>query len=122
MVQPDGIDAVDGGLCVGVGRQQYLSCIGVELHGFGEEIGAGHMGHALVHQEEGDRVRALLELANDVHRLGAGTDLHDTVFGPVMAAQVSLDGVEHLRLVVHSHYDWLGHASFLSDQLRMTVK
>ena len=28
-----------------------------------------------------------------------------------MAAQVTLDGVEHLRLVVHGHDDGFGHAS-----------
>ena len=68
VVDLGGVDGADGGFGVGVGGEQDALGLGVDGDGLLEEVDAGHAGHALVGEEEGDGLLALLKLAADVER------------------------------------------------------
>ena len=65
------VDRPDRGVGVGVGGQQHPLRVGVELAGGGEELRAAHPGHALVDEQQGDRVLAQPQPAEQVERLVA---------------------------------------------------
>ncbi len=64
------VDRGDRRRGVGVGGEQHFARLGVELPDLAQQLGAGHIGHPLIDQEESDRRAALLELARCLERLG----------------------------------------------------
>ena len=113
VIQPDGVDRGDRGLGVGVRREKDLTGLRVQAAGLGQKLGTAHVGHALVHEEERDRVVPLLQPVGRLQRLGPGTRLHDPVLLAEVALEVALDGVEYLRFVVHGEDDGSGHFRFV---------
>ncbi len=104
-----GVDGADGGFGIGVGGEQDALGLGVERHGLLQEVDAGHAGHALVGEEEGDGLLALDELAADIERGHAGGGAEDTVVLAVVAAQVLHHGFQYAGIVVDGEKDWLWH-------------
>ncbi len=74
-----------------------------------EELDAGHPGHALVGQEQGDRRAPQLEASGGVEGGLAAVRGHDAVVRPEPAPQVALDGTQDLRIVVDREDDRLVH-------------
>ena len=74
-----------------------------------EELRAGHVRHALVHEEERDLRAALLQLADGVERLRAGRRLHDAVVGAEVVPEIALDGVQDFGVVVDREEDGFAH-------------
>ncbi len=110
VIESDRVDAVDRRLGVCVGREQRFAGFGVDLPGLVQELGAAHPRHPLVGQEQRHRRVAPLEQPHRIERFGARAGLHDPVFAAVVLPEVSLDGVQHLRLVVYDQDDGSGHA------------
>jgi len=118
-----GVDGADGGFGVGVGGEEDALGFGVERHGGLQEVDAGHAGHALVGEEEGDGFLALDELLADVESCAAGGCSDDAVVLAVVAAEVLDDGFEYAGVVVDGEEDGLGHGCFAcySDADGVTV-
>ena len=95
-----GVDGADGGFGVGVGGEQDALGLGEDLHGALEEVDAGHAGHALVGEEEGDDVAALFELGGDVEGGLSGGGAEDAVVLAVLAAEVLDDCFEDADVVI----------------------
>jgi hypothetical protein len=74
-----------------------------------EELGAAHLRHALVHQEERDLVAPLEELVQGLEGLGAGGRLDDAVVRTEVMPEVPLDGFEDLAIVIDGEQDGLLH-------------
>ena len=110
MVEADLVDRGDRGVGVGVGGEQHAPRVGVELDRLEQELGAAHVRHALVHEEERDLGAALEELVDGLERLGAGGRLDDPVVGSEVMPEVALDGVQHFGIVIDGQQDGLGHA------------
>jgi hypothetical protein len=100
---------MDGGVGVRVGREQHPPGVGVQLDRLEEKPGAGHLRHALVHQEERDLVAALEELLESLESLGAGGGLDDAVVRTEVMPKVALDGLEDLAIVIDGEQDGLLH-------------
>ncbi len=110
MIEPDPVDGEDRRLGVGVRREQDLPRVRVQLLRLGEKLRPRHLRHPLVDEEERDRRAALLELEGRIDRLAAGAHLDHPVVRAKMRAQVAVDGVEDLGVVVDGEDDGLGHA------------
>lgn len=54
VIEADVVDAADRRLGVGVGGEEYLARVRVELPHLAQQLRPGHLGHPLVHQEQGD--------------------------------------------------------------------
>ncbi len=111
VVEADFVDARDGGLRVGVGREQDLLRVGEDLDRRAEELRAAHAGHALVDEQDGERPFAGLQLAHGRQRLLSAARLHHAHAVLEVPAQIALDRVEHLRLVVDGEEDRLLHGT-----------
>ncbi len=111
VVQPNGVDALDGRFGVGVGGEQHFARLGIELARLGQELGAIHGWHALVGQKQGDGRIASFELARGFQRLGPRGGLDDSIVAAIVPAQIALDGIEHLRFVIYRENDGLGHGN-----------
>src|SRR5579864_8761263 len=109
IVDAGGVDGFDGGVGVGVGGQQGTLGGGEEIRGLGEEADAVEFGHALIGKEERDCVVARFEAMKRVERFVGGGGAHDAVTLGVTAAEIALDGLEHIGVVVNGEYYWLGH-------------
>src|SRR5207302_4671666 len=94
---------------VGVGGQQDALGLGIDSEGLLEEIDAGHTGHALVGEEEGDGIVAVLELAADIERRTAGRRPDDTVVLAIVTAKILDYSLQDTGVVVDSEQDRLRH-------------
>jgi hypothetical protein len=88
VVNAGGVDGPDGGLGIGVGGKQ--DAAGVRVNGAGtlKKLDSGHTRHALVADDEGDRLVAFAELVEGVEGGLAAGGAQNTVVGSVFAAQV----------------------------------
>ena len=109
VVQADFVDGPDRRLGVGVRGQKDTLDFGIEADRFGEELDAGLPGHALVDQEQRDRVVSQLEALHGRQRGRAGIRAHDPVILPIPAAQVALHRGENRPVVIHCKDYWLWH-------------
>src|SRR5688500_2970722 len=109
MVEPDLVDRRDGGVGVGVCREQHAAGVGIELHRLEQELRAGHLRHALVDQEERDGHAAALQLFDGLERDCTRGCLYDPVIGPEMMPEVTLNGVEDFRVVIDRKQNWFTH-------------
>ena len=94
------IDGADGSFCVRVGGEENALGVGIDRQGLLEEVDSGHAGHALVREEEGDRVLSHLKLAAYVERSSPGGGADDAVVLAVMAAQVLDHSFQYAGVVV----------------------
>jgi hypothetical protein len=109
VVNLSGVDSADGGFGVGVGGEQDAFGLGVEGHGLLQEVDAGHAGHALVGEEQGNGLFAVDKLLADVERGLAGGCTQDTIVLTVVAAQVLNHSFEYAGVVVDREQNWLRH-------------
>ena len=68
VIEPDVVDRPDGSLGVGVGREQNALGGREKRDGLAEELDAGHLRHALVHEEQRNGIIAELQLAQRIER------------------------------------------------------
>ena len=95
------VNGVDCGIRIGVGGQQGALGQRVHLHGFGEEIHAVHLGHALIREQQGHWIVACFQFAQSRQAGGSGIRAHDAVAIRITAAQITLDGPQYFRVVIH---------------------
>ncbi len=108
VVKPDGVNALDGGLSIGVGGEQYFAGLRIQLDGLGEELGAGHLRHALVDEKQRQGVVAALQFLDGLQGLTPRAGLDDPVLAAEVLPQIALHGTEHLRVVVDREDDGFG--------------
>jgi hypothetical protein len=105
VVDVDDVDRVDGGIGVGIRREQRAPGVGEEVHRLFEELDPGHVGHAVVGEEHGHQVAAQLQLPQRVERLRPRLRAHDAVALAVLPAKVPGDRPRHPRVVVDGQED-----------------
>ena len=91
------IDGVDGGCGIGISREQDAPRFGLEDDGLLKKLGAAHMWHALVDEEQRDSVPARGQLAQGDERFFRGVDGEDSVCWRELRLQVALDRAEWTR-------------------------
>jgi hypothetical protein len=109
VIEPDAIDRHDRRLGVGVRGQEHAPRIGIELDRFDEELRPRHLGHPLVDEKERDVAAALLELLRRLERVPTRADLHDAIVGAEVLAEIAVDGIEDLGVIVDGENHGLGH-------------
>jgi hypothetical protein len=70
---------------------------------------AGHLRHAVIDQEQSQRLAALPELIEQGEGGRAGVGREDAIVGSVLAAQIALDGLQDVGAVVDRQQDRLCH-------------
>ena len=100
MIEVDDVDGVDGGVGVGVRRQQHPARQRVEVHRLLEELDAAHLRHPVVGDEHRHGVAAQLEFLERLEGVWPGFGAHDPVPLAVVSAQIAGDGSGHGRVVV----------------------
>ena len=92
LVEADRVDRPDGDLGVRVGGQEDPLYVREELDRLGQKVDAGHAGHALVHDQEGDRFAAEGDLAERLESGGARVGGQDTIVAAVLPPEIALHG------------------------------
>lgn len=95
------VDGSDGGVGIGVGRQQRAFGCREQIHRLTEEGHAVDVRHALVGQEQRYRIVALLELVERLQCGLAAVGSQDPVPFAVALAQIARHRPQHLGIVVH---------------------
>ena len=113
VVDPHLVDGADGGVGVGVGGEQHAPGVRRARDRRGQQLHARHLGHALVHEQERDRVAALGQAVEQGERRRPRRGLQHAIALAVVAPQVALDGARHLGVVVDGEQDGFraGHAT-----------
>jgi hypothetical protein len=101
VVDACGVDGTDGGFGVCIRGEEYALRVRVERDGFFEEVDAGHAGHALVGEEEGDDIATLFELLAGVECGLSGCRAEDAVVFSVFSAQVLDDSLKYADVVIY---------------------
>ncbi len=114
VVELDRVDRGDRDLGVCVRGQQHPLRIRVDRARLGQELDAGHAGHPLIREKQRNRGAAQLQATNDVQRGLAAVRGDDPVLRPEPAAQVALDGPQHLGVVVDRDDDRVLHVRLRS--------
>jgi hypothetical protein len=109
MVDADIVDRLDRCVSVGVGGEEKPFRLGENLDRFREELGACHLWHPLIREEQGYGLSALFQLGDGLETLGARTGRYDAVVLCVHRPQVAPYGSEDLRVVVHCQNHRLAH-------------
>jgi hypothetical protein len=104
-VEVDVVDGPDGRVGVGVRREQHPLGAWRQVHRLLEEVDAGHPGHPVVGQQQGDLLPAQGQLLQRVERGAAVLGPHDAVVGAVAAAQVAGQRPPDRRVVVDGEQD-----------------
>ena len=107
VVEVDDVDRLDGGVRVGVRREQGTARVREQVHRLFEELEAAHVGHAMVGEHHRHRVAAQLQLPQGLQGLRAGLRPHDAVRLAVLTPEVPGDGARHARVVVDGQQDRL---------------
>ena len=100
VVDVDHVDGRDRSVGVGVRREQRPPCAREQVHRLLEELDAAHLRHAVVGEQHRDPRAAQLQLAQDLHRLGARGRAYDSVVLSVLTPQVAGHRSRHRRVVV----------------------
>ena len=122
VIEPDVVDRPDGSLGISVGREQDTFSGREKRDGLAEEFDAGHLRHALIHEEQRNGIIAELQLAQGIERGRAGIGAQNAVVFAVMAPQVSLDRGEDDAIVVYGENGWLGQDRSLLSPMMHTVE
>ena len=115
MVQPDLIDRPNRRLGVRVGGQEHARRIGEILNGGRQELDAVHLRHAMVNQEQGDRLVAQADLRKQFQRRWAGGSGEDAITVAVVAPQIALNRSQNIRIVIDCKNSGLRHRPGLLD-------
>ena len=100
VVEADLVDRLDGGLGVGVGGQQHAPGVGRRPDRPAQEVDPGHLRHALVRDQQRDRLAAADDLLDHAQAGLAGVGEQDAVAGAVALLEVALDRPAHREVVV----------------------
>ena len=92
----DFVNRVDGGAGVGIGRQQGALGVGINFSGFVQKPNAIHLRHALIGQQQRDRVVADPEFAQDSQPRITGVGAQHPIFLAVAGPQVALNCLQTL--------------------------
>src|ERR1700679_70021 len=87
-----GIDGLDGGLCIGISREENATGVGVNDAGPFQELDAGHAGHTLIADDEGDGLLFGFDLRESIERGLAAGRAHDAILVAVLPAGVPSKG------------------------------
>jgi len=109
LVEADLVDRPDGDVGVGVGREEHALRARQEGQRRTEQLDAGHRGHPLVGDEQGDRRAAQDQAADGIEGVGARARGHDPVVAPEPAPQLALHGAQDLGVVVDDQDDRVRH-------------
>jgi DNA-binding NarL/FixJ family response regulator len=104
-----GVDGANGGLSVGVGRQQDSFRVRIDGEGLLKKIHASHSRHALVGEEESDDVVAFLQLVADVERGGTRCSANYAIVLAIVTAQILDYSFKHADVVVDCKQNRLRH-------------
>ena len=119
MIQLDGIDRLDGGLGIGIRREQHSLGVGIELHGFHHGIDPVHLRHAMIDQQERDGIIALLQSPEQIQRGDSRLGSQDAVTIVVTLAQIAFDRSEYIGIVVNGQDDWFCHSQIPLNRDRL---
>jgi hypothetical protein len=105
-----GIDGLDGGLCIGISREENATGVGVNDAGAFQELDTGHAGHTLITDDEGDRFLFGFDLRESIERGLAAGSAHDAILVTVLTAEVLYNGFEYMNVIVYSEQYRACHA------------
>src|SRR5208283_4823478 len=109
VVNARGVNGPDGGLSIGVGGKQNPARLRISRPGTLKKLDSRHSRHALVADDQCDRLVTFAELIEGVEgRLAAG-GAQDTVAGAVFAAQVLDHRFKNANVVINRKEDRPGH-------------
>ena len=91
VVEVDDVDGVDGGVGVGVCRQQHPAGQREEVHRLLEELDPAHLRHPVVGDEHRDGVATQLEFLERLESVCAGLGPHDAVPLAVVSTKIAGD-------------------------------
>ena len=111
MIEIHLVDSLNSGFGVRVGGQQHPLRIGKQRPCSSKELCALHVWHALVGEEECDRVSPAFELLGRFEGLRPRRGTDDPVVGRVFSSKVSPHCREDLRVVVDGQNRRLRHCS-----------
>ena len=100
VVELNVVDRADGGVGVGVSGQQGSLCFGIEFPGLLKGFDAVHLRHAVVDQQQGHSLVALLQPAQQIERGRPGIRPQDAVALVVTLFQVAFDRAQDVGIVV----------------------
>ncbi len=95
------VDGVDGRVGVRIRGKQGALGERVHLHGFGKEIHAVHLGHALIGEQQSHGIVARFQFPQRGEAGASGIRAHDAVAIRIAAAQVALNGPQDFRVVIY---------------------
>ena len=85
----------------------------MQLHHLPQQLGARHVGHALIDEEERDLSVARCERLRRLEAFSGRGRLHDAVVGSVLLSEVALDRAEDGGIVVDHEDDGFGQGRVL---------
>ena len=88
---------------------KHLASLGEEPQSLVEELHPGHLRHALVDDKQGYRLIPLLELCEHIQADLARLRLEDAVIAAIFLAQVTLDCIQHIAVIVHCQNNCFRH-------------
>ena len=109
MIELNFVDGADGGLGIGVGGEENALGVGESRDGARQKLDAVHLRHAVIDQEQGQGLAALLQLIEEGQCGLAGVGRQHPIVGSVLAAQVALDGLQNFGVVVDGQKDRFCH-------------
>ena len=99
------VNGVDGSIGVRIGSEQGALGQRVHLHGFGKEIHAVHLRHALVREQQGHGVVASFQFPQSGKAGASRICAHDAIAVP----QITFNGPQDFRVVIYRQQDWFWH-------------
>ena len=96
------VDGADRGGRIGVGGEQGALGVGINAHGFLQEVHAIDARHALVRQKQRHAVAAKFQLLQKVERAFGRPASEDAIIPAVLRAQVAFNGPQNIGIVVHA--------------------
>ena len=107
------VDRGDRDFRIGVSGQQDALGFWKDRAGLLEELQAGHLRHALIREEQGRGLVALLQLSQEFQGRRARGSFHDPIFLAEFRVHVAFDRVQNRLIVVDDHDHRMGHDSCL---------
>ncbi len=108
-IEPDVVDGDDGGLDIGMGREQGPAGLGVECPGLDEQRCAGHVRHPLGGDQQRHRFATVTGACAGCEGRRCGGDRHHRVIAGVASPHVALHRLQHGGVVVDDQDDRGAH-------------
>src|SRR5947209_18414317 len=109
----DLVDGTNGSISVRVGGKQRTFGIGVKFHSLAQKTDTIQLRHALIGQQQRDRIITRLQLAQGIEGGHAGLGAQNTVAVTIMTAKITLNRSQHLLIVVYGEEYRFCHPSRL---------